>query len=109
VGVQFLSHGIAELGATYTSASRLPLSPAATAAGTTGSTHETRLVGGIGGTANVSNQGTPTALSFVLNPFVGFPSGGAGRGANVISGGIMLTLTLAFRFPLFHQSTPISP
>jgi RHS repeat-associated protein len=95
VGLQLKSHWIVEGGATYTAADRL-------AGDTTGSTGETRVIGGFGYTTPIKDdKGAPTSVTLTLNPFVGIPTGAHSPGTNVVAGGAMATLTVAFRLPLF--------
>lgn len=102
-GAQLVSHVILEGGATYTGASRV-------AGDTTGSSGEVRTVLGAGYTGSLSaDQGGPVTYSVVLNPFLSIPTGATGPSRNVISGGALLTLTVAFRLPLFDAPRPERP
>jgi RHS repeat-associated protein len=103
VGVQAWGHAIFEAGSTYTSVSRLP-------GDTTGPTGEVRVIGGIGYTGSLTGSGgAPVTYSVVANPFIGIPTGATPPASNVVAGGALLTLTVAFRLPLFHQQTTEQP
>jgi hypothetical protein len=98
-GAQLWSHLIVEGGATYTSASRA-------SGDTTSPTGEVRIITGVGYTTLVpQTEGAPTTVSLVLNPFLGVPTGGA-PGTGGIAGGALLTLTVAWRIPLFEPQRP---
>ncbi|SOE87375.1 RHS repeat-associated core domain-containing protein [Burkholderia sp. YR290] len=99
-GGQFGGHWIAEAGYTRTWADSL------TPGGATG---EHRVIGGVGYTASVGGEdGNPVTMSAVVNPFVGIPSGATRTNADPIAAGAMLTLTVAFRIPLYRPQ-PSSP
>jgi RHS repeat-associated protein len=94
LGAQLRSHLILELGATYTAVT--PLIP-----GTSSS--ELRLIGGIGYTGTLSAEdGGPNTYSLVLNPIIGIPFGATSPAVDIPAVGIMATLTVAWRLPLFQ-------